>query len=125
MKNEEVGMRPLQSTSLSYSNIADLIEEEISNAEFFNNALRRNLSGNDIEIIQLEEEVAQELTLEAVQEEVNRIGTAVKAMGATLEIVHVDPAGEVKIQFNGPDKVKQGLELALLDIPYCKVVTFI
>lgn len=81
--------------------------------------------GRDIEIIQLEEEALQELTLETVKEELSRIGPAMKAMGAKLEIIHVDPSGEVKIQFSGSSKVKQGLELALLDIPHCKRVNFI
>lgn len=81
--------------------------------------------GHEIDIIQLEEEALHELTLEAVKEEVSRMGPAMKAMGANVDIIHVDPSGEVKIQFSGSSKVKQGLELALLDIPHCKHISFI
>ena len=67
----------------------------------------------------------KELTLEAVQAEVSRIGPAISAMGGVVEIVSVDPVGVAEIEFRGPNKVKQGLELALMDVPFMKHVKFV
>ena len=66
-----------------------------------------------------------ELTLEAVQAEVNRISTAIVAMGGVVRVVNVDPVGEVEIDFRGPNRVKKGLELALLDVEFVKHVKFV
>ena len=66
-----------------------------------------------------------ELTLEAVQAEVNRISTAIVAMGGVVRVVNVDPVGEVEIDFRGPNRVKKGLELALLDVDFVKHVKFV
>jgi Fe-S cluster biogenesis protein NfuA len=68
---------------------------------------------------------ATELTLEAVQAEINRIGPAITAMGGEVEIVSVDPIGVIEIRFRGANKVKQGLELALRDVKYVKHVKFV
>lgn len=65
-----------------------------------------------------------ELTLEVVQSEVERISTAIVAMGGVVRVVGVDPIGEVEIEFRGPNRVKKGLELALLDVEYVKHVKF-
>ena len=67
----------------------------------------------------------EELTLEAVQTEINRIGPAISAMGGTVEIKNIDPIGVVEIQFRGPNKLQQGLELALRDVKYVKHVKFV
>jgi len=67
----------------------------------------------------------EELTLEAVQTEINRIGPAISAMGGTVEIKSIDPIGVVEIQFRGPNKLQQGLELALRDVKYVKHVKFV
>jgi Fe-S cluster biogenesis protein NfuA len=84
------------------------------------------------EVIQVEPDSASngsgdatELTLEAVQAEINRIGPAITAMGGQVEIVSVDPIGVVEIRFRGANKVKQGLELALRDVRYVKHVKFV
>jgi len=66
-----------------------------------------------------------ELTLDAVQAEVNRISTAIVAMGGVVRVVNVDPVGEVEIDFRGPNRVKKGLELALLDVEFVKHVKFV
>jgi len=66
-----------------------------------------------------------ELTLEAVQSELNRIKPAILAMGGSVEIVSVDTElGVVKLKFRGSNKVKQGLELAIRDVEYVKHVEF-
>ena len=79
------------------------------------------------EVIQVldEEEAPTELTMEAVQTEVNRISPAIIAMGGVIRIVSVDPIGVVEINFRGANKVRQGLELALLDVPFVKHVKFV
>jgi len=66
-----------------------------------------------------------ELTMEAVQVEVKRISQAITAMGGVVRVVSVDPIGVVEIEFRGPNKVKKGLELALLDVEYVKHVKFV
>jgi Fe-S cluster biogenesis protein NfuA len=84
------------------------------------------------EVIQVEPDSASngsgdatELTLEAVQAEINRIGPAITAMGGQVDIVSVDPIGVVEVRFRGANKVKQGLELALRDVRYVKHVKFV
>ena len=66
-----------------------------------------------------------ELTIEVVQSEVNRISQAIVAMGGVVRVVNVDPIGEVEIEFRGPNRVKKGLELALLDVEFVKHVKFV
>ena len=66
-----------------------------------------------------------ELTMEAVQAEVRRISQAITAMGGVVRVISVDPIGVVEIEFRGPNKVKKGLELALLDVEYVKHVKFV
>lgn len=67
-----------------------------------------------------------ELTLEAVQEEVNRISTAIIAMGGVVRVLDVDSAlGVVEVEFRGPNRVKKGLELAILDVEFVKHVKFV
>ena len=68
---------------------------------------------------------AKELTMDAVMKEIGRIGPAIKAMGGVVEVLSVDPVGVVEIRFRGANKVRQGLELALRDVPYCKHVKFV
>jgi len=67
----------------------------------------------------------KELTMEAVQVEVRRISQAITAMGGVVRVINVDPIGVVEIEFRGPNKVKKGLELALLDVEYVKHVKFV
>lgn len=67
----------------------------------------------------------KELTMEAVQLEVRRISQAITAMGGVVRVISVDPIGVVEIEFRGPNKVKKGLELALLDVEYVKHVKFV
>ena len=46
-------------------------------------------------------------------------------MGGVVRVANVDPIGEVEIEFRGPNRVKKGLELALLDVEYVKHVKFV
>lgn len=80
------------------------------------------------EVLQVETESDEnptELTLEAVQKEVNRLSPALTAMGGVVRIVSVDPLGVVQIEFRGSNKIRHGLELALLDVPFVKHVEFV
>ena len=64
--------------------------------------------------------------MEAVQQEVQRLSTAVIAMGGVVRIVNVDAAtGVVRLFFRGAAKVQKGLELALLDVPFVNAVQFV
>eukprot|EP00804_Cyclotella_cryptica_P027891 CCRYP_003805-RA/>CCRYP_003805-RA protein AED:0.05 eAED:0.05 QI:384/1/1/1/1/1/3/364/426 len=73
----------------------------------------------------LEEGKPTELTMDAVQAEVKRLSQAINAMGGVVRVVSVDPIGVVEIEFRGPNKVRKGLELALLDVEFVKHVNFI
>lgn len=68
---------------------------------------------------------ASELTIEAVQAEVNRMSQAITAMGGVVRVVGVDPIGVAEIEYRGPNRVKRGLELALLDVEFVKHVKFV
>ena len=66
------------------------------------------------------------MTLEAVKEEFDRLYPAIIAMGGVSKIVSVDAGlGVVKMEFRGSNKVRQGLELAILDIPFVNRVEFV
>lgn len=78
-----------------------------------------------VEAPELELEDANELTMAAVMQEVNRISPAITAMGGVVEIVSIDPLGVVEVRFRGANKVQQGLELALRDVKYVKHVKFV
>lgn len=67
----------------------------------------------------------KELTMGVVQAEVDRISTAIVAMGGVVRVVGVDPIGVVEIDFRGPNRVRKGLELALLDVEFVKHVKFV
>ena len=73
----------------------------------------------------VEEGKPTELTMDAVQAEVKRLSQAINAMGGVVRVVSVDPIGVVEIEFRGPNKVRKGLELALLDVEFVKHVNFV
>lgn len=80
------------------------------------------------EILQVEADPLSkptELTWKAVEDEVNRLKPAIIAMGGVCEIVKVEPLGYVELKFRGANKVQQGLELAILDVPFVKSVNFV
>lgn len=66
-----------------------------------------------------------ELTLEEVQAEFDRLYPAIIAMGGVSKIISVEPdVGVVNMTFRGSNKVRQGLELAILDLPFVNRVNF-
>lgn len=80
------------------------------------------------QVLQVEEEdgTPKELSFEMVAAEVNRINPAIMAMGGSVEIVSVDgESGVVKLKFNGAQKVRAGLELAIRDIDFVQEVNFV
>ena len=80
------------------------------------------------EVLQVEEEgegKPKELTYQTVENEVNRIKPAIIAMGGLVNILEVDAIGTIKLRFRGANKIKQGLEMALLDIDFVKHVEFV
>jgi len=80
------------------------------------------------EVLQVEDDPESkptELTLQAVQDEVNRLKPAIIAMGGVVELISVDPIGVVELKYRGANKVRQGLELAILDVPFAKHVKFV
>eukprot|EP00534_Pseudo-nitzschia_fraudulenta_P001129 CAMPEP_0201126808 /NCGR_PEP_ID=MMETSP0850-20130426/27540_1 /ASSEMBLY_ACC=CAM_ASM_000622 /TAXON_ID=183588 /ORGANISM="Pseudo-nitzschia fraudulenta, Strain WWA7" /LENGTH=423 /DNA_ID=CAMNT_0047395397 /DNA_START=103 /DNA_END=1374 /DNA_ORIENTATION=- len=80
------------------------------------------------EVLQVEEageEKPKELTYQTVEDEVNRIKPAIIAMGGLVDILEVDPIGTIKLRFRGANKVRQGLEMALLDIDFVKHLEFV
>jgi Fe-S cluster biogenesis protein NfuA len=79
------------------------------------------------EVLQVEDEDAnpKELTLEAVEAGVDRVKPAIIAMGGVVRIIGVDTeSGEVVLEFRGANKVRGGLELAILDVEFVNKVTF-
>ena len=81
-----------------------------------------------VTVSQVEEEDGKptELTWEEVENEVGRLKQALIAMGAVVELKAVDSeTGTVTIRFRGADRVRQGLELAILDVAFVEQVTFV
>ena len=61
-----------------------------------------------------------------VENEINRLKSAIIAMGGYVELSSVDSElGVVEVIFRGANKVRSGLELALLDVPFVKHVKFV
>ena len=61
-----------------------------------------------------------------VHKEVNRLKSAVSAMDGVLKIVGVGlKFGVVELTFCGSNKVRQGVELAVLDILFANKVMFV
>jgi Fe-S cluster biogenesis protein NfuA len=93
--------------------------------------LKENFGAKLNDVIQVdpegsvEEGKPTELTMDAVQAEVKRLSQAINAMGGVVRVVSVDPIGVVEIEFRGPNKVRKGLELALLDVEFVKHVNFV
>jgi len=80
------------------------------------------------EVLQVEEEgdeTPKELTYLTVENEVNRIKPAILAMGGLVDILEVDAIGTIKLRFRGANKVRSGLEMALLDIDFVKHIEFV
>mmetsp|Transcript_6938 Transcript_6938/g.10130 ORF Transcript_6938/g.10130 Transcript_6938/m.10130 type:complete len:366 (+) Transcript_6938:80-1177(+) len=76
--------------------------------------------------IQVEPEEVELAPLdERIQSELSRVGPAIFAMGGKFEVERIDEdVGQVVIKFKGPNKIQQGLELALLDLDNVRHVKF-
>ncbi len=67
-----------------------------------------------------------ELTMDAVMQALAPVLPAVKAMGGAVEVDSVDQdKGSVVIRYSGPTKLKQGVELVLLDMDTVDKVEFL
>ena len=89
--------------------------------------LRENFVSSFREIIEITDDSGPtELSIKDVQQELDRLSPAIVAMGSSAEIVSVDTQlGVVTIRYRGANKVRQGLELALLDVPLVNRVEFV
>lgn len=88
--------------------------------------LKENFEGFT-RVVQVEDPDAAvtELSWELVEQEFNRIYPAIVAMGGVSKLVSIDKdLGVVQLTFRGSNKIKQGLELALLDVPFVNRVEF-
>jgi len=88
--------------------------------------LRENFPdlGQVIQVINTPPE--DELSVELVQFEVDRLQGAITAMGGSVKVVGVDKeTGIVSIFFKGPNRIRQGLEMAVKDIAVVKDVKFV
>ena len=84
--------------------------------------------GPDVKVEQVQDESDKptSLTMEMVQDEVDRIKPAITAMGGVVRVLSVDAdTGVVKLQFRGASRVQQGLELAIRDLPFVNAVQFV
>jgi Fe-S cluster biogenesis protein NfuA len=80
---------------------------------------------NEVKQVEDEDANPKELTLEAVEAGLNRIKPAIIAMGGSVRIIGVDSvSGEVVLEFRGANKVRGGLELAILEVEFVNTVTF-
>ena len=88
--------------------------------------LKENFTNlGEVAQVEDEDEKPKELTYQTVENEVNRIKPAIIAMGGLVDILEVDPIGTIKLRFRGANKIRQGLEMALLDIDFVKHVEFV
>eukprot|EP00977_Amphora_coffeiformis_P019830 scaffold7485_cov176-Amphora_coffeaeformis.AAC.17 len=84
--------------------------------------------GADVKVEQVEDPDGKptSLTMEMVQDEVDRIKPAIVAMGGVVRVLEVDAeTGVVKLQFRGASRVQSGLELAIRDLPFVNAVQFV
>ena len=84
--------------------------------------------GAEVKVEQVEDpdDKPTSLTMEMVQDEVDRIKPAIIAMGGVVRVLKVDAeTGLVKLQFRGASRVQSGLELAIRDLPFVNAVQFV
>jgi Fe-S cluster biogenesis protein NfuA len=76
-------------------------------------------------IIAVDPQEASQLTIEKLYQSIEKLLPAVKALGGSVEIVNVEQStGEVRILFQGPERLKKGLDLVLKDNSLVKSVVF-
>lgn len=64
------------------------------------------------------------LTIDAVQQVVAQILPAITGMGGSLRVLAASADGRVEVQFSGPTRVRNGVDLALRDNKLVKEVIF-
>ena len=82
---------------------------------------------SNVEVIQVESTVEEGdvLSMEKVQYEVYRLKPAITAMGGQVEVVEVTELGVVSLRYRGPNKIQNGLELAIRDVKGVRHVQFV
>lgn len=66
------------------------------------------------------------LTVEKVSQNLEKVLPAIKGLGGSVEVVSVSAStGSVSIRFQGPERLKKGLELLIRDTPHVKDVVFL
>mmetsp|Transcript_629 Transcript_629/g.1006 ORF Transcript_629/g.1006 Transcript_629/m.1006 type:complete len:434 (-) Transcript_629:71-1372(-) len=81
----------------------------------------------NVEVIQVESPVEEGdgLSMEKIQFEVDRLKPAITAMGGQVEVVEVSELGVVSLRYRGPNKIQNGLELAIRDVKGVRHVQFV
>ncbi len=65
------------------------------------------------------------LTVTGVEEELAKLLPAIEQLGGKIKVAHVDAAnGTVYINYEGPDKLKNSIDLILKDIDSAEEVIF-
>lgn len=78
------------------------------------------------DIIALSPEEASCLTVDKVTQSLEKILPAIKGLGGSLEVSKVEEdTGKVFVTFQGPERLKKGVQLVLLDTPNVKEVVFL
>jgi len=73
----------------------------------------------------VEDGLKKEVLRESVEGGLKQLEGAIGAMGGRVELLDDNEKGEVEMKFTGSDKIRYGLELAILDITYVSKVTFV
>lgn len=85
--------------------------------------LRENFAnlGEIVAINPTETELVSNLTTDMVEEALKPVMSAITAMGGKVELTEVDSStGLVRLKYQGPTKLRQGVELILKDLKYVK-----
>ena len=64
-------------------------------------------------------------TMETVGAAVDALKPAITAMGGVVDVKDVSELGVVNMLFRGPNKIRYGLELAVLDVKGVRHVEFV
>jgi Fe-S cluster biogenesis protein NfuA len=84
------------------------------------------VSADDIEAQKVILEPPKEVvTMAKVEESLENVKKAIKGLGGRVELVSVNErsVGEVRVKFDGPTRLKKGLELILKDVPGVTIVS--
>ena len=70
------------------------------------------------------DESSTNLTTETVKEMLEKLLPAIQGLGGELEVLAVEENGSVILKFQGPARLKKGVELVLKDNKSIKTVVF-